>query len=104
VDLRNIDCNVRRRWMRMWPLSIYVHRELRYDGIARAGQTVPSAAAFCRGYHGCFRAGLSISAERRELPADGTVPSLPDWKWYHTPAHSAGHVSLPIERSHAHRG
>jgi glyoxylase-like metal-dependent hydrolase (beta-lactamase superfamily II) len=28
------------------------------------------------------------------LPADGTVPYLPEWRWIHTPGHTAGHVSL----------
>jgi glyoxylase-like metal-dependent hydrolase (beta-lactamase superfamily II) len=28
------------------------------------------------------------------LPADGTVPTLPGWRWIHTPGHTAGHVSL----------
>lgn len=29
-----------------------------------------------------------------ELPADGSVPEMPGWKWIHTPGHSPGHVSL----------
>jgi len=28
------------------------------------------------------------------LPADGTVPFLPDWRWIPTPGHSPGHVSF----------
>jgi glyoxylase-like metal-dependent hydrolase (beta-lactamase superfamily II) len=28
------------------------------------------------------------------LPEDGTVPGLPDWRWIHTPGHTAGHISL----------
>ncbi|GJD45066.1 putative metallo-hydrolase YflN [Methylobacterium cerastii] len=28
------------------------------------------------------------------LPADGTVPPMPGWRWIHTPGHSPGHVSL----------
>ncbi|GAB6181923.1 MBL fold metallo-hydrolase [Desulfotomaculum defluvii] len=32
------------------------------------------------------------------LPADGLVPSLPDWKWIHTPGHTEGHVSLFREK------
>ena len=30
----------------------------------------------------------------RELPDDGTVPGMPDWKWQPTPGHSPGHVSF----------
>ncbi|MEK3973558.1 MBL fold metallo-hydrolase [Psychrobacillus sp. FSL K6-1267] len=28
------------------------------------------------------------------LPEDGSVPFLPSFKWYHTPGHSPGHISL----------
>jgi glyoxylase-like metal-dependent hydrolase (beta-lactamase superfamily II) len=28
------------------------------------------------------------------LPSDGSVPHLPDWRWVHTPGHTAGHVSF----------
>lgn len=28
------------------------------------------------------------------LPEDGSVPTLPDWKWIHTPGHTQGHVAL----------
>lgn len=28
------------------------------------------------------------------LPQDGSVPTLPDWQWVHTPGHTPGHVSF----------
>jgi glyoxylase-like metal-dependent hydrolase (beta-lactamase superfamily II) len=28
------------------------------------------------------------------LPADGSVPAMPGWRWIHTPGHTVGHVSL----------
>lgn len=28
------------------------------------------------------------------LPADGSVPGMPEWHWIHTPGHTEGHVSL----------
>ena len=28
------------------------------------------------------------------LPADGSVPGMPGWRWIHTPGHTPGHVSL----------
>lgn len=34
----------------------------------------------------------------RALPADGTVPGLPEWKWIPTPGHSPGHVSFFRDR------
>lgn len=32
------------------------------------------------------------------LPGDGTIPVLPDWKYFHTPGHAPGHVSLYRQR------
>jgi glyoxylase-like metal-dependent hydrolase (beta-lactamase superfamily II) len=32
------------------------------------------------------------------LPADGSVPGMPGWKWIHTPGHTEGHVSLFLEK------
>jgi glyoxylase-like metal-dependent hydrolase (beta-lactamase superfamily II) len=29
-----------------------------------------------------------------ELPLDGSIPGLPEWRWIHTPGHTPGHVSL----------
>jgi glyoxylase-like metal-dependent hydrolase (beta-lactamase superfamily II) len=28
------------------------------------------------------------------LPDDGSVPSMPGWRWIHTPGHTPGHVAL----------
>jgi len=30
----------------------------------------------------------------RALPANGSIPGMPAWRWIHTPGHSPGHVSL----------
>ncbi len=35
------------------------------------------------------------------LPADGSVPFLPDWRWVHTPGHTVGHVSFFRESDRA---
>lgn len=37
---------------------------------------------------------IDISYRAEELPADGSVPGMPDWKWIHTPGHTEGHVAL----------
>jgi glyoxylase-like metal-dependent hydrolase (beta-lactamase superfamily II) len=37
---------------------------------------------------------VDVGARLRDLPEDGTIPSLPGWQWVHTPGHSVGHVSL----------
>ncbi|WP_070119413.1 MBL fold metallo-hydrolase [Bacillus marinisedimentorum] len=38
--------------------------------------------------------GIDLGKHVHELPADGTVPGLPDWRWVHTPGHTTGHISL----------
>ncbi len=35
------------------------------------------------------------------LPADGSVPGLPSWRWIHTPGHTDGHVSFFRDRDRA---
>lgn len=35
------------------------------------------------------------------LPADGTVPGMPEFRWIHTPGHTPGHVSFFRERDRA---
>ncbi len=40
------------------------------------------------------REPINLGEYVRELPASGTVPHMPGFKWYHTPGHSPGHVSL----------
>jgi glyoxylase-like metal-dependent hydrolase (beta-lactamase superfamily II) len=42
-----------------------------------------------------FPAGpFNISDHIQLLPEDGSLPFLPDWKYFHTPGHSPGHISL----------
>lgn len=39
--------------------------------------------------------GIDLGAGRaRALPANGTLPVLPGWRWIHTPGHAPGHVSF----------
>lgn len=37
---------------------------------------------------------IDIRAHVRTLPADGSVPGMPGWRWLATPGHAPGHVSL----------
>ncbi len=41
---------------------------------------------------------INAEAYLRELPADGTIPELEDWRWMHTPGHTPGHISLFREK------
>lgn len=41
---------------------------------------------------------FEFGARVQLLPADGSVPGAPGWRWLHTPGHTPGHVSLWRER------
>jgi glyoxylase-like metal-dependent hydrolase (beta-lactamase superfamily II) len=41
---------------------------------------------------------INVEDHLRELPDDGAVPELDDWKWMHTPGHTPGHISLFREK------
>ena len=36
----------------------------------------------------------NVGSRVQPLPADGSVPGLPGWRWLHTPGHTPGHVSF----------
>lgn len=38
--------------------------------------------------------GINLGNRVQALPAGGSVPWMPGWRWIHTPGHSPGHVSL----------
>jgi glyoxylase-like metal-dependent hydrolase (beta-lactamase superfamily II) len=40
------------------------------------------------------RAPVNVGRWLRTLPADGSVPEMPGWRWLHTPGHCPGHVSF----------
>jgi glyoxylase-like metal-dependent hydrolase (beta-lactamase superfamily II) len=44
------------------------------------------------------RGPVNVPEHLNELPEDGSVPDLPDWKWMHTPGHAPGHISLYREK------
>jgi glyoxylase-like metal-dependent hydrolase (beta-lactamase superfamily II) len=45
--------------------------------------------------------GIDISEQVKTLPEDGSVPTMPGWKWVHTPGHTPGHISLFREQDKA---
>lgn len=40
------------------------------------------------------RGPFDVGGRARPLPADGSVPGMPGWRWIHTPGHTAGHVAF----------
>lgn len=41
---------------------------------------------------------IHADAYVQELPPEGKVPGLEDWRWIHTPGHTPGHISLFREK------
>lgn len=37
---------------------------------------------------------IDLGSHVEKLPADGTVPHMPEFRWIHTPGHTPGHISL----------
>jgi len=81
-----------------WRVPVYAHREeLPYitgersypspDPSVGGGVMARMASLYPRG-------PIDLGARVRELPMDGSIPSLPGWRWVHSPGHTAGHVSL----------
>ena len=40
------------------------------------------------------RSPVNVGSRLHALPDDGSVPSMPGWRWIHTPGHAPGHVSF----------
>lgn len=81
-----------------WDVPVYAHRlELPYlngtaayppaDSTVGGGLMSLLAPLFPRG-------PFDVAARLRELPADGSIPGLPGWRWVPTPGHTVGHVSF----------
>lgn len=81
-----------------WDAPIYAHPLERpyFDGTAAYPPGDPSVggglmARLARFYP---TKPVDVGARLHDLPQDGSVPSMPGWRWVHTPGHSVGHVSL----------
>jgi len=84
-----------------WDVPIYAHGlELPYltgrSDYAPGDPTVGGALGFMS--RAFPHSGYDFGERVQQLPADGTVPGMPDWIWIHTPGHTAGHISLFRER------
>ena len=44
------------------------------------------------------RGPINVQAHLRELPENGSIPELEEWRWIHTPGHTPGHISLFRDR------
>ncbi len=78
-----------------WDAPVYAHTlELPYlDGSATYPPPDPSVGG---GMMALLypRGPVNVGGRLHALPAAGSVPFMPDWRWIHTPGHAPGHVSL----------
>ena len=85
-----------------WDVPIFAHtRELPYlDGRESYPPADPSVGGgMMAALSGLYPRGpIDVSTRLQPLPADGSVPFLPEWRWIHTPGHAPGHVSLWRDR------
>lgn len=82
----------------MWDCVVYAHPlEMPYltgdSAYPPPDPTVPGGA-MARMSFMYPRKPIDLGGRVRPLPADGTVPGMPGWRWIHTPGHTAGHVAL----------
>lgn len=86
---------------REWDVPVYAHPlELPYltgrSDYPPIDPTVGGALGFmARAFP---RSGIDLDAAVQPLPDDGSIPGVGEWRWIHTPGHTAGHVSLFRDR------
>jgi len=81
-----------------WNAPIYAHElEMPYlTGRSSYPPPDPAVGGGAMSFLSRFypRGPIDLGNRVRVLPADGSVPGMPGWRWIHTPGHTAGHVSL----------
>lgn len=85
-----------------WEVPVYCHHQERpyLTGQAAYPPADPSVGGGALSLLSFAYPTGPIDAEvyLHQLPEDGRVPQLDDWKWIHTPGHAPGHVSLFREK------
>ncbi|MEJ7605332.1 MAG: MBL fold metallo-hydrolase [Bryobacteraceae bacterium] len=81
-----------------WNVPIYAH-PLEFPYLTGRSSYPPPDPTLGRGVMPMLsplfpRGPIDVSDRLLPLPAEGWVPTLPGWRWIHTPGHTAGHVSL----------
>jgi glyoxylase-like metal-dependent hydrolase (beta-lactamase superfamily II) len=85
-----------------WNVSFYCHHmEVPYlTGKSKYPPPDPTVGGGAMAYLSFMfpRGPVNVQEHLKELPEDGSVPELSEWKWLHTPGHAPGHISLFRER------
>lgn len=85
-----------------WGVPVYCHHMERpyLTGLASYPPPDPSVGGGAMALLSFAYPKGPINAETylRELPEDGSIAELEDWRWIHTPGHTPGHISLFREK------
>lgn len=85
-----------------WGVPVYCHHQERpyLTGQASYPPPDPSVGGGAMSLLSFVYPKKPINAETylRELPDNGSIGELEDWKWIHTPGHTPGHISLFREK------
>jgi glyoxylase-like metal-dependent hydrolase (beta-lactamase superfamily II) len=84
-----------------WNVSVYAHElEIPYlTGKSDYPPQDPTVGGALAEMSRVFpHSGYDFGNRVKELPSDGTIPGLSEWRYIHTPGHTAGHISLFRER------
>jgi len=87
-----------------WDVPVYAHEsEAPYlDGTRAYDKPDPTVSGLMARLSPLFPRGpIQLGERLRILPADGSIPVLPEWRWIATPGHTPGHISLWRERDRA---
>lgn len=81
-----------------WDVPIYAHPlEIPYlDGTSAYPPPDPSVGGGLTAWSsGTFPRGpIDLGGFLRPLPEDGSVPTMPGWRWIHAPGHTVGQIAL----------
>jgi glyoxylase-like metal-dependent hydrolase (beta-lactamase superfamily II) len=81
-----------------WDVPVYAHElEMPYlDGRSSYPPPDPTVGGGMLAALSPFfpRGPINIGKRLHTLPADGSVPGMPGWRWIPTPGHTPGHVSF----------
>jgi glyoxylase-like metal-dependent hydrolase (beta-lactamase superfamily II) len=87
-----------KRLAEIWDVPIYAHElELPYlDGRSAYPPPDPTVGGGLMALFSSLypKGPIDVRQWLTRLPADGSVPFMPGWRWIHTPGHTPGHVSL----------
>lgn len=83
--------------LEQWNVPVYAHTlELPYltgrSDYPPKDPTVGGTLGFLA--RGLSTKGHDFDGSVRALPEDGSVPTMPGWRWLSTPGHTTGHVSI----------